>query len=139
MRDQGDGLAGMRGLEMRQALAMERADLVPREGIRRQMVPFARNGEPGPVTNAFSSVLGLGMQLLIRRSTRTHNHPDSVPMPCEEYLQQWDAMAVGGRTSDGGADARGWQGGRPKKRQKAGFRFWTRTQQEAIEVSVAHN
>ena len=57
--------------------------------------------------------------------THTHNRLNSDPVPYEEYLQQWAAMAVGGQTEDGESmqgDGRE-RGSKPKKRQKAGFQF----------------
>ena len=38
-------------------------------------------------------------------NNRTHNHDNHLttdPVPCEEYLQQWDIMAFGARKDDEG-------------------------------------
>ena len=78
-------------LERRGGLAMERADLASREGIRRQMLTFASNGELGPVSNAFDNLLGFNIQPLTRSSTHTHNHydhpnPDPMSHPMSPVL-----------------------------------------------------
>ena len=89
-------------------------------------------------------ILGLSMQPLTGNTNQTslnvsqpnndddrthnhHNHLNTNPVPYEEYLQQWDIMAVGGiRDNEGRMVGDGRERGSGlKKRHKAGFEFRT--------------
>ena len=136
--DCGDGWARLKELKWLGWIPVAQAHLVSREGIRRSMISFAYQRELEPVNTAFDNISGLTMQPLTWESnpsarnpthqmSRAHNHDrlTSTPVPYEAYLQQGDAMAVGG-------DGNPWdwmqgdgreRGSGPKKRQKNRLRI----------------
>ena len=129
------GLAGLKVLERKKAVAIEWTILVSWEGIRQQMTTSAYLRELGPVETAFNHLLGLNVHPLTRERDLTqplnqarNQHPlNADPVPYEEYLQQCDYTVVGGqrRMRDGRQGDGRERGNRPKKRQKAGFAFRT--------------